>query len=405
MKKIWMMFLVSCLAASALAQDFTGVQPAALDQPRIYMNVRRQPYGPALQAKVQGQSSPVVECFLDTGASCIVLSANTAKAFGLQYEKTTAGTPVKFEDVGVGGSESFGVTEPVYISTASYSGATDGGNPAEYSPPLGPFRCEMRASTSLLEMVVGDLDVVGTPAILHHVMVMDVRPVNTVTDKMKTSLVLPGSRDIPAVDEHIHLTPISFAEFTQMIPAGAQPPALAPNFFIGPDPLRPGDRTPPVIVQYHGKSAPITMLLDTGAVTSMISRKTAAALGVTYSADDSTLVGIPADQQFSLEVGGFGGQKTAKGFYLDVMQISTDKVQPMRYLKAPVLVSDITTVTDPSTGQKITLDGVFGMNYLVASCAITSGIVPDIGNTVAGPFSFVVIDPDHGVMGLQNAKH
>lgn len=371
-----------------------------MDQPRIYVNFRRQPTGPAMTAKVEGQNTAAVECFLDTGAGSVVLSAGTAKALGVNHEMTTAGTPVKYEDVGVGGGEAFEVSEPLYGSTAPYSSDTDGTNPAAYSPPVGPFRCEARASASLLEALTGDLDVAGMPLILHHVMVMDVRPVNTFGDKIKTSLVPPGSRLIPAVDDKVALSVVSFARFTHITPSTAIGATVAPNLMIGPDPFNPLDTVPSPQVAYGNKTAKLSMLLDTGAVCSMISKNVAKQLGVTYSADESTLIGVPADQQFTLDIGGIGGQKTSRGFFLDVLQIPTDHKQPLRFLKAPVLVSDI-SVQDSKTGQTFTLDGVFGMNFLVGSAAITGGLIPDIGNLVQGPFSFVVIDPDHATLGLK----
>jgi hypothetical protein len=392
--------IICSLTAVAGAQDFTGVQPAALDQPRIFVNLRRSLNAPALTAKVEGQSLAAIECFLDTGASSVVFSANTSKGLGLQYQRTAAGTPVKYEDVGVGGSESFGVSEPLYAATAPYSSDTDGTDAKDYSASVGPFRSELRTSASFVELVAGDLDVVGMPIIEHHVIVMDVRPVNSFSDKIKTSLVLPGSRAIPAVDEHVPLTPISFASFTEVIPAGAQGPAIAPNLMIGPDPFGDSAKGVAPIARFNKKAVSLTMLLDTGAVTSMISRDVAKQLGVTYSADGSTLVGVPADQQFSLDVGGIGGQKTSRGFYLDCLQLPTDQKKPLRYFKAPVLVSDI-SVTNPKTGKTYTLDGVFGMNYLVASVAITGGLIPDLGKMVQGPFSFVAIDPDRGTLGLK----
>ncbi|HEY1687221.1 MAG TPA: hypothetical protein VGG19_20845 [Tepidisphaeraceae bacterium] len=390
-------------AIAASAQDFTGVQPVALDQPRIYAQLRRSPGSPALVAKSQGQSTSTIECYLDTGASSVVFSANTAKAMGLPYQRTAAGTPVKYEDIGVAGNETFGVSEPLYGSVATYPNGSDGNDAADYSNPIGPYRCELRASSSLLEVITGDLDVIGMPLIQHHVIVMDVRAVNNVTDKIKTSLVAPNSRLIPPVDERVPLKLVSFSNFTKIIPAAAQGPEISPNPIIGLDPLGVLATGPTPLAQFHGKSAKISMLLDTGSVSSMISRRVAAELGVTYSADESTLVGVPADQQFSLDIGGIGGQKTSRGFYLDCLQIPTDSKRPLRYFKAPVLVSDI-TVSNPQTKQSFTLDGVFGMNYLVASAAITGGLVPDIGNIQQGPYSFLYIDMEKGVLGLQNAK-
>lgn len=391
------------LAPLAAGQDFTGVQAAALDQPRIYMHVARNPTGAPLAAKVGGQSSSAIECFLDTGASSVVLSATTSKGLNVAHELTAENTPVKYEDVGVGGGEAFEVSEPLYVSTAAYSSSLDGQNNADYSAPIGPIRCEIRASESLLDMVTGGLDVAGMPVILNHVMVMDTRPVNTFMDKIKTSLLPPDSRDIPRADEKVALTFVNFSRFTRITPPGAAGATVAANPLIGPDPFNPADQTPSPMVSYNGKSVKLTMLLDTGAVCSMISRDVARQLGVTYSADGSTLLGVPANQQFSLSIGGIGGQKSSRGFFLDVLAIPTDQNKPLRYLKAPVLVSDI-TVSDAKTHQTFTLGGVFGMNFLVASAAITGGAIPDLGKLVQGPFAFVVIDPVHGTLGLQFMK-
>jgi len=70
------------------------------------------------------------------------------------------------------------------------------------------------------------------------------------------------------------------------------------------------------------------------------------------------------------------------------------------YKQAPVLVCDI-TVSDPKTGEKYTLDGVFGMNFLVASAKLTEGLLPDIGKLTEGPFDWVVFDEPNGVLGVQ----
>ena len=52
----------------------------------------------------------------------------------------------------------------------------------------------------------------------------------------------------------------------------------------------------------------------------------------------------------------------------------------------PCLTSRDITVTDPATKQRVTLDGVFGMNFLVASAHVTEGLMPDIGKLTEGPF-------------------
>ena len=64
-----------------------------------------------------------------------------------------------------------------------------------------------------------------------------------------------------------------------------------------------------------------------------------------------------------------------------------------------MLVNDI-SVIDPKTHEQFTLDGVFGMNFLVASANVTGGLLPDIGNMTEGPFTMIVIDHARGFLGV-----
>src|SRR5436189_680018 len=79
---------LASLFASAFcrADDIVGVQPAALDQPRIYLNLRRTRASEPLTAKADGQSQAAIEAFLDTGASALVLSDESFKALGVGKE-------------------------------------------------------------------------------------------------------------------------------------------------------------------------------------------------------------------------------------------------------------------------------------------------------------------------------
>src|SRR5678810_595780 len=93
------------------AQEIEGVQPAALDQPRINVLIRIEPNGKPLMAKANGEEGFNIEAFLDTGASGILLSKQTADALGVKpaMAKTPDGKsqPVVFTDVGVGGGDTF----------------------------------------------------------------------------------------------------------------------------------------------------------------------------------------------------------------------------------------------------------------------------------------------------------
>ena len=381
------------------ADDIVGVQPAALDQPRIYLNLRRSQTAEPFVAKADGQSQAAIEAFLDTGASALVLSDESFKALGVNKQSLQDAKVVEYEEVGVGGSEKCFVSEPIFFSFAPYSSTTDGDNPNSYSAPAGPVRAELRPSGGFLEMFTGGLDVAGMPVMASKVVVIDPKPLNTFTDKLRTTIVAADDARIPKVTRHVPLCYVSFDRFARVTATGS-PPTTSGNPMIGPDPFKPHDPARPVVARYGNKTAKLTMLLDTGAVCSMISRKHAALLGVKYSADEKKLLGVPEKQQFTLTIGGIGGNKSAVGFYVDHLTLPVAKdEQPIVYGKAPVLVSDISLV-DPQTQQTFTLDGVFGMNFLVASANVTGGLLPDIGQLTEGPFTTIVVDHSRGFLGL-----
>ena len=456
------------------AQDIDGVQPAAIDQPRINLLLRRQPNGPPLTTNASGQSTFNIESFLDTGAGSILISTSTADQLGVQHELAPAAnraqiaqnkpqpvaanksqpggaqlgkagiagagtTEVRFNDIGVGGESQFAVSEPLILSIAPETPNADIDNKDSintvYNQTVGPFRTDigpLGIMNGLMAMLTGDMDVTGMPAMQGKIAVMDCRDVNAMTDKIRTTLYdaktpavslsnPPASSPIPKTSHHIQLSYANFQRFTTTTPATAQGPAVAANPFIGPNPLEvlaisnktPGVankppnaiRIPPLTVTHHGKSSSGSWLLDTGAVASMISLHQAAAIGVTYapgsqSTGSPLLLGVPADQQFTLQVGGIGGMANSAGFYIDKLILPTREGPPITYLHAPVLVADI-TVTDPASGKPFTLDGVFGMNFLVASANISGGLLPDITKMTAGPFRWIVFDQPAGVLGLE----
>ncbi len=403
-------------AKVASAVDFDGVQPAAMDQPRINLVLRRSATEPPLGAKVAGEQTFNVEAFLDTGASSIMISPNTAEQLGIQREKTTGpkAAQVRFEDVGVGGGDRFAVSEPLFLSIAPSAPGVDVDNgqtwETVYSQTCGPMRAEVgpvdSKSDFLAALAMGDLDVAGMPAMADKVVVMNPKDVNNFTDKIRTFLYPPDSHEIPRTRWHVKLSYGMFKQFTTVTPASALGPAIAANPIIGPNPLRPvGDKTPPITVTQGGKTSSGSWLLDTGAVTSMISQKQAATLGVSYAAgtfgtDHPKLDGVPAHSQFTMEVGGVGGAKKSAGFYLDKLTLRTKEGEPINFLRVPVLVADI-TLKDSTSGQTMVLDGVFGMNFLVASAKVDTGALgTDFDATTAGAFRWIVFDQPHGLLGL-----
>src|SRR5262249_53935002 len=155
----------------------------------------------------------------------------------------------EFEDIGVGGSEKFNVSEPLFLSLAPYSSNSDGSNAGEYSKPAGPVRVELRPSTGWMEMLTGGLDVAGMPAMAGKVEVIDARPQNTLIDKLHTSVAAPTDTTIPKATRHVPLTYVHFNRFTK---SAGPAPALAPSPMIGPNPFKQGDTARPVIVKFNG---------------------------------------------------------------------------------------------------------------------------------------------------------
>ena len=432
---------VGAAAPVARATEIEGVQPAALDQPRINLCLRRDPKGPPLAAAGGGAGAleallgdPAgkgkgkgagngdaqtinIRAFLDTGASGVMLSKPTATALGVQRATTAAGrAAVTFHDVGVGGTQAFGVSEPLHLSLAPTNGGDDPADASQYGLTFGPARVQLAEAGGLMDALTGGLDVVGMPAMKGRVVVMDPRPVDTMGDTMRAQVLDARlhRNAIPQVDRHVMLTYASFARFTRTEPAGAQGPTLNDNPLVGPSPVADararkagGADVPPLVVTHKGKSSAGSWLLDTGAAASMISVAQARALGVTYAPGTEAtgspkLLGVPEAEQFTLDVGGVGGQKKVAGFFLDTLTLPTRERDPIVYKRAPVLVMDI-TVEDPATKEQVTLGGVLGMNYFVASARVTiaAGGLPDIDKLTPGPYQLIVFDEPAATLGLK----
>jgi len=381
------------IARVAMASEIEGVQPAALDQPRVNIHLRRDPRGLPLSAKANGEQTINIQAFLDTGASGILLSKTTADGLGVKSQDH-----VVFHDVGIGGSDAFNVSEPIYLFIAPF-GKT--GEPADadlYPISVGPVRAQLGAQTGLMDMLTGGMDVVGMPAIKGHVVVLDPKSVDHFDDTMRSGMFDAKDKSkVPKVNRHVKISYVSFKRFTQLSPVSAQGPTLADNPFLD------------IAVTHNGHQSSGSWLLDTGAAASMISKKQAEKLGITYDKETEDtgspkLLGVPEDRQFTFTVGGVGGQKKSAGFFLDSLTLATAEKDPIVYRGAPVLVADI-TAEDPKTKQQITLDGVFGMNFLVASAALEeSALLPDIKHMTACAYDWIVIDEPAATLGLALKK-
>jgi hypothetical protein len=427
--------------ATLWATDFDGALPVSLDQPRINAALRRTPTGTPLTADFGGGvQSFNIAAFFDTGASGVLISEQTADFLEVQRLRwpTPGSELVEFEDVGVAGSDFFNVSEELYVSLAPFPGGDGIDDPGQhltvYNQTFGPLRAQIGPLNAEPNPILDGLDIFGMPTMTGKVVVMDPKPAdwnsNPNPDVMRSYVYNPGTPfnpataatnpGIPPVDRSIALSYASFERFTSVSPEGAPGPSLRTNPFVGPNPLLaldpnpPPDATPAVRIGYGGQSAAGSWLFDTGAAASMISTSQAAKLHVRYrpgteGTDNPRLEtfdpanpsqpGTLIPDQFTLDIGGIGGTTKRSGFYLDSLLLPTIEGNPMnpddpnhlRYLGAGVLVSDI-TLQDPNTQQSLTLDGILGMNLLVASASITPGPIPFPDAIQDGYFNWVVFD-------------
>jgi hypothetical protein len=253
---------------------------------------------------------------------------------------------------------------------------------------------------------------------------------------------------IPSTNLHVKVSYSDFSGFTTTTPTGAPGPTLAHNPFIGPNPLAaPGtDKTPAIRLTFKtpDSSHPSTLdtyaatgsfLFDTGAGASFVSTNIAAQLHVRYrpgtKGTDNPLLEIfdpnnPAapgtllQHQFQEAIGGIGPSAVVAGFYLDSLIVPTTEANPNYYtdprnlrfagtrtaggaqdlLGPPVLVQDITATKN---GQSITLDGDFGVNFLVGSIDLSGTSLDNIsiGAALPSAFNWFTFDESAGTIGLQ----
>jgi hypothetical protein len=100
-----------------------------------------------------------------------------------------------------------------------------------------------------------------------------------------------------------------------------------------------------------------------------------------------------------------GGTSTVSGFYLDSLTVPTLEGDPLVFHHAPVLVSDIGLKNPDDPSDTLTLDGVFGMNYLVASVDMSAVDPNDFTSILSAPmasgaFNDIVFDQSNGLLGV-----
>lgn len=428
--------------------------PAALDQPRINAYVRLPGEEFPLTADFGGGTESFnIQAFYDTGASGVLLSSQTAGLLGSGVPQlTSSGQNVVYSDVGVAGTEDFYVSVLMEIGLAKFTDIVDVDDPSifhsVYTQKFSNVRTQI-SKVAVSNPLLEGLDVFGMPVMAGKVVVIDPKPVDAIAetgdfglgDTLRTYVYNPGTLfnpadpanepGIPATNRHVQLSYASFDRFTQIrleddsvVPsvlsaplpeaqAALLRPTMRNNPFIGPNPVSaldggPADSTPGIDVSFTNNGTQLnstgSWLLDTGAAASIMSTQQATLLGVSVDESGATPVLLdsqnnPLPDQFTLTIAGIGGEKTIAGFYLDSLTLPTIEGDPIVFRKAPVAVGDI-TVQDPVTGATLTLDGIFGMNFLLSSAELTGDIFNPIGALSPGNFNWLVFDEPNRLFGL-----
>jgi hypothetical protein len=351
----------ACVYAEPNNFNIDGTFEAALDLPRILFILNREPNGPPLE--VEGNFE-LNYAFLDTGASGILLSLETAESMGIAVEPNA-----QFVDTGVAGEEYFDVSEPLYIGTADYSA------PDPYDLNIytlaGPWRFQIKQTYAELDPV----DVLGIPVMAGKTAILDPAATNNL-EYFSADIKEPNDPAIPQVDFKIALR---FEKY--IIPEDSRNipplPVLAYNPVIDN-----------VTVEYNSITSTGSWLFDTGAMVSTISVAQGVELGLT-DADGEPIV----TPDFYVDVGGIGGSVLIPGFQIDNLIIPTLCGYNLVFNNARITVHDI-GVFDETTGELIILDGIFGSNFLCATMNL------DTWDISATPFDRIVIDTRNALLGF-----
>lgn len=355
----------SSLPADVNDLNFDGIFELAIDLPRIYFLLKDLNGLPLLY---EG-AFELNYAFLDTGASGILLSRETAEMLGV-----TTDPNAEYYDVGIGGIEVFSISEELYIGTDTF----DDPNPENPDNYLcsGKWRFQVRKNYAG-EWPDEPIDLVGMPSMMGKTVVFHTDRTNQL-EYFVAEIKEPNDSTIPRADFNV---PIRFEKYiTPNDPIHIPPlPILAYNPVIDN-----------VQLEYNGQSTTATLLLDTGGSVSLISTARASDLGLTTP--DGTPIVTP---DFTIPIGGIGGQEELPGYQISNLTIPTLNGYNVAYNNARICVADI-GIIDEDTGEFIILDGIFGSNFLCASATLSFELA-------ATPYTAVILDTQRGILGFDVA--
>jgi hypothetical protein len=374
--------LVLLLLAPALCQatDYSiyGRQAMTIDEPGGFVGLSTTAgvnyMGPDPLVPTGGNVFSYAAVY-DTGASGCVAAAYMAQGRGLP---TIAGAT--YQDVGIGGTETFSVSIPTRVKMASVGIGGANSETLSYFSSYGDYSFQVRQSDPKIN-VYGFLDpvyinVVGTPVLNKYVMyvkpggatfpyyvdggidlgagfTINACPVNYLETNLLASapsFLGAGSSQLVLVrsgDGAILHVPLSYQNFVSTSP----PPPVSTST----NPMIPG-----VSLTSNGAVQTSNWLFDTGAAVTMIGRNMATALNLFSQpvVATTTVLGVGGDL------------RTINGYEVDNLTVPMTNGDKLVFQDIVVFV--------PGVGDlPAELPGIFGMNLLNSSF---SGIDQESGN-------------------------
>ncbi len=361
-----LLLLLSALPGPGSAGEIVVTDPvygkinaSAIDQPRMYVLVSDPAAGDSLitwnNPDGAANEPALLTAFVDTGASGVAISH--LNATGL-YDQANLGLDSAdftgdFTETGIGGNEVGDVTRPFGIRVRSGGLATDGEIlPAEFDA-YGDFKLWVRRETGTGEyndlLGADPINLIGMPIIRQRRFYLDPRPMEELAG-LESQLLAPTATEI-TTQATIPLILRDFIGDTP--PSGEVPPSHYAN------PLVPG-----ITLREGALTTTGTWLLDTGAGSSFVSFAAAKAIGLIPSGY-ATLAGFMAGYTGpKAEIGGIGASQTVPILTLDRISVTSREGAVIVWENVDVLVADVAG-----------LDGIFGMNLLVPSVTIDSGML------------------------------
>ena len=418
--------------SDALALEVQGVQPYALDQPRVPAILRTPKKGIPLStySELVDRHLFAFDCFLDTGASRIILSRTDRDT--LQVKNTGA----TVEDYGIAGTETFDVSMPYVLCAGdSHTDITDpldfryclrctlqlrrqGQNPLDALPKglAGKLSGTMGelgfSSQDMGQMMMPSINVVGTPFLEKHVAVLNPQSVTGALDAFQSLSGMGGSGGgsgdpFEALDNLLEKMEKSEAQGRNLGRIGVDilrtdQSYPAPQIMVPLTMKNMEQREVPVtsakvpfvsgaLLSHGHRQVRLDLLVDTAGAVSLISPKFARQLNLDLDRP-----------QITTQIQGIGkGALTLKGYWIDRLQVPTQRGGPLVFRNVPFFVADV-----PG------LPGSMGANLLIPSVYLETDLqkiqknpISILGSLRMGPMPFrrIIIDLPRGYLGLDPA--